>query len=91
MKSNWNIIERDDKHRLVYIEDTSNQNGGMTVTNDAEAVITFFQLQYGSDWRVVYTDTEGEQWEIIKNHETWMGVDIGFKPWYGLVLDVLSR
>ena len=86
MKSNWIIIGRDDKHELVYIVDTSNQVGGMTITNDAEAVLTFFQNQYGQDWRVVYTDTDGEQFML-----SWGYYAIEYTKWDGLDWYLLKK
>ena len=87
MKSNWNIIERDAKHELVFIEDTSNQMGGMTITNDAEAVLTFFQLRYGKSWQVVYTDTEGEKF-LLDWSDYW---GVRFTRWEGLAWYLLSK
>ena len=52
MRSNFSIVEKNHEHKLVYIRD--NSNGGMTVTNDAENVLAYFQKTLGLDWTVIY-------------------------------------
>ena len=56
------------------------------VTNDAEAVLTYFQNKYGQDWRVVYTDSEGEQFML-----SWGYYAIEYTKWDGLDWYLLKK
>ena len=91
MKSMWVTCDRDFQHKIVFIEDMSVKTGGMSITNDAEDVLQYWHQSLGWDWRVVYKDTEGEWWEIIDGHTTWMGTGIGFERWEGDVWDILKN
>jgi hypothetical protein len=64
----------------------------MSVTNDAENVLQYFQQTHSKDWRVVYKDTDQEWWEIFWS-PGWETGDwrIAFKPWHGLDWDILSQ
>jgi hypothetical protein len=90
MKAQFCVAGRDHKHNIVFIEDIANHTGGMTITNDAEAVFAHWTHISGPGVRVVYRDTDGEWWEIFRivkrSSET-----VGFRPWHGLVWDKLSR
>jgi hypothetical protein len=89
MRSNWHVHDRDHEHKIVYIVD---ENRGMSVTNDAENVLVYFTNTLGSDWRVIYKDTDGEWWEMDWGAGWGPGEwRVVFKPWRGLVLDILSR
>ena len=90
MRSNFSIVEKNFEHKLVYIRD--NSNGGMTVTNDAENVLAYFQKTLGLDWTVIYLDTENQWIQIVPNHKTWLGHGgVGYKPWEGLDWYLLSK
>ena len=89
MRSVWTFIECNDLHQIVFIKDIGGKYH-RTVTNDAENVLSFFHQEYGKDWRVVYTDTDGEQWEIIAPVFR-PGEDVGFERWHGLDWDILKR
>jgi hypothetical protein len=93
MRSKFDIVDRNVEHNIVFIEDDCDANGDaiMTVTNDAENVLEYFQRLYGKNVRIVYRDTEMEWWEIVTNHKTWMGSIISFKPWHGLAWDILKK
>jgi len=93
MRSTFHLVDRDTKNNIVYIEDDCDSNGDpryMSVTNDAENVVTHFRSLYGNRVRIVYRDTDMEWWEIC-----WTmyvdGTDVSFKRWHGLVWDKLSR
>lgn len=87
--SDWRVIEYHVKHHIAYIEDLD--LGGPSVTNDAEYVYNSIRTQLGAV-RVVYLDSDREWWEIsmIAGNEPgdWRVV---FKPWHGLVWDILNR
>jgi hypothetical protein len=83
--------DRDDKNNIVFIEDMANQTGGMTITNDAEAVVNYYRSLYGNDIRIVYLDTDEEWWEIVWTLERHHGTSVDFKPWHGLAWDILKR
>ncbi len=83
--------DRDDKNNIVFIEDMANQTGGMTITNDAEAVVNYYRSLYGNGIRIVYLDTDNEWWEIVWTLERHHGTSVDFKPWHGLAWDILKR
>lgn len=83
--------DRDDKNNIVFIEDMANQTGGMTITNDAEAVVNYYRSIYGNQVRIVYLDTDKEWWEIVWTLERHHGTSVDFKPWHGLAWDILKR
>ena len=88
-RSQWRVVEI--QKDIVFIEDL---NGSVSVTNDAENVFATVTSQKFSDdpiTRVVYKDSDGEWWEIINNHTTWMGTGIGFERWDGLAWDLLKQ
>lgn len=70
-KVSWSL------HKLtedaVFIVD--DDNGGMSVTNAAEAVVKDIYEFYG-DRRIVYRDTMGEWDELLHNHGTFAGFSI---------------
>lgn len=90
LRASFTPNNRDTKNNIVFIEDISNQTGGMSVTNDAEAVVTHFRTLYGNRVRIVYKDTENEWWEIKWTIDL-NGTHVNFKQWYGLEWDLLSR
>ncbi len=83
--------DRDAKNNIVFIEDMANQTGGMTITNDAEAVVNYYRSIYGNGIRIVYLDTDEEWWEIVWTLERHHGTSVDFKPWHGLAWDILKR
>ena len=90
------MVEVDHKNNIAYIEDICDKTGAMSITNDAENVWYHFQREGPGGvmfWRVVYKDTDGEWWEIVKNTAfSWSkGDTIGFKRWHGLAWDILQR
>ena len=91
MKARCSIVERDDKHNIVVLQDLSPQYGSRTITNDAEAVVDYYRNIYGNGVRIVYLDTDNEWWEILWTLERHHGTTVDFKPWHGLVWDRLSR
>lgn len=93
MKSRFHQVDRNREHNIVWIEDDCDANGDpryMSVTNDAENVVTYFRTLYGNRIRIVYRDTNMEWWEI-----DWIlvpdGTEVSFKQWHGLEWDILSR
>lgn len=86
----WVTCDRDIQHKIVFIEDMSNKTGSMSITNDAEDVLQYWHESLGKDWRVVYKDTDGEWWEIVKQISR-MGENIRFDRWHGLDWDILKR
>ena len=90
MRACSRLRDRDVKNNIVFIEDMANQTGGMTITNDAEAVVNYYRSIYGNRIRIVYLDTDGEWWEI-KWSIGHSGTEVSFRPWNGLVWDKLSK
>lgn len=86
MKSQWQLVYNDLEHHIAYIEDMN--LGARSVTNDAERV-----YQQVREWlgpvRVVYKDSDG-CWTEIEGHGPYQLL-IRFRPWHGLVWDILSR
>ncbi len=91
MRACSRLHNRDEKNNIVFIEDMANQTGGMTITNDAEAVVNYYRSLYGNDIRIVYLDTDNEWWEIVWTLERHHGTSVDFKPWHGLAWDILKR
>jgi len=93
MRARCSIVERDDKNNIVFLKDLANQYGGMTITNDAEAVVNYYRSIYGNRVQVVYLDTDAEWWELVWQADGMWDSDfsVGFKPWHGMVWDKLSR
>lgn len=90
MKAMVTQVDRDIKNNIVFIEDLSNHTGSISITNDAENVVTWFREIYGNRIRIVYKDTNNEWWEICWALEL-HGTDVWFKQWHGMVWDKLSR
>lgn len=91
MRSRFNIVDRNQEHNIVFIEDEfDTQIGLKTITNDAENVVTHFRTLYGNRIRIVYRDTDMEWWEIVWTLEH-HGTVVSFKQWHGMVWDKLSR
>jgi len=90
MRARCSIVERDDKNNIVFLKDLANQTGGITITNDAEAVVDYYRSIYGNRVRVVYLDTDSEWWELVWSIDL-RGTDVAYKPWHGLVWDKLSK
>lgn len=91
MRARSGIVERDEKNNIVFVKDLSPYEGGMTITNDAEAVVDYYRSVYGNRVRIVYLDTNEEWWEILWTLERHRGTTVDFKPWHGLMWDKLSR
>ena len=47
MKAQFMVVEHDQEHNIVFIEDIANLTGGTTITNDAEEVVNYFRYAYG--------------------------------------------
>jgi len=92
VRSRFYQVDRNKEHNIVWIEDDCDANGEpkMSVTNDAENVVTWFRSIYGNSIRIVYRDTNMEWWEIVWTLEH-HGIDVSFKQWHGLEWDILSR
>jgi hypothetical protein len=89
MKAMVTQVDRDIANNIVFLEDLSNITGSITITNDAENVVTWCREIYGNRVRIVYKDTEQEWWEICWALEL-HGTDVWFKPWHGLMWSLLS-
>lgn len=87
MRSKFSIYDIDRDREIIFIED---DDGPVSVTNDAENVLRSVRNATGDSYRVVYKDSTGEWWEIVENRTTWMGTGIGFEPWNGLAWDILN-
>lgn len=85
MRSEWRVVEHDEQHQIVFIEDLN--RGKKSVTNDAENVLRLIQNDYGAV-RLVYRDSMGEWAEIIWK-DAWHG-EVDFLPWDGLTWDILK-
>lgn len=90
MKAAVSLVERDIKNNITYLEDRSYMLGTMTITNDAENVVSWCREIYGNRVRIVYKDTEGEWWEIVPVQSK-TGVYVRFDKWNGLAWDILKR
>ena len=90
MKSHWDFVDpvpwSGASRDIAFIRDL---DGLVSVTNDAEGVLSFIQKNWPGR-RVVYQGTDGEWFEIVKT-TSWMGEGIRFRPWHGVVWDKLSR
>ena len=89
MRSRWDFVHpvpwSQECQDIVFIEDL---DGPMSVTNDAENVLSFINQNW-PDKRLVYKDTQGEWAELV-----WSGpykISVSFKPWHGAVWDRLTR
>lgn len=91
MKATVTHVGHDSKHNIVFIEDLSNRTSSISITNDAENVVDWFRLIYGTCVRIVYKDTNMEWWEIDWVSVPFDGIEVTFKPWNGLEWDILSR
>lgn len=90
MKAAVSLVDRDIENNITYLEDRSNMLGTMSITNDAENVVSWCREIYGNRVRIVYKDTDNEWWEIcwaLEHH----GTDVWFKQWHGLAWDILKR
>jgi len=92
MESRWSVHGTDNQNKIVYIEDQADSYPATkTITNNAENVLDHFRTTFGNAWRVVYKDTDGEWWEIVRVAgyipAEWRVV---FKRWHGLAWDVLQ-
>jgi hypothetical protein len=90
--SSFDLVDIQDN--IVFIRDRD--QGGPSITNDAEQVFRLCQERYGwpkESVRVVYCDTQGEWAEIVphphRRGEWWSGIE--FRPWHGLAWDRLKR
>jgi hypothetical protein len=96
MRAQFAMVERDHEHNIIFIEDIANHTGGMTITNDAEAVFNHIDITYSHEaptpkfWRVVYKDTNNEWWEMIPEDHPWDGKIIHFEKWHGHEWDALK-
>lgn len=87
--ANFELVEYDDVHHIVFLRDLD--QGGMTITNNAEAVYQHVRTYWGAV-RVVYQDTLGNWDEITQQAGEHPGDwRIVFKPWNGLVWDQLTK
>lgn len=90
----WPVVDYSKEHNIIWIEDDCDANGAAkrSITNDAENVVAHFRGIYGNNIRVVYRDTEMEWWEIVwsLNGDTWK-INIDFRPWNGMVWDILQN
>jgi hypothetical protein len=66
---------------VAYLADAD--DGAVSVTNDAEAVVAFFINMLPPDTRLVYQDTMG-RWDELKHSG---GKFTGFAPWLGWTPD----
>lgn len=86
----WIVVRSTDKY--VFLKDLD--DGGKTITNDAEAVLKRMARTYPAH-QVVYQDTDGLWWKIRQVYQpkcvddSWWEVE--FKPWHGEVWDILTR
>lgn len=91
MRSHWDFVDpvpwAAASGDIAFIRDL---DGPVSVTNDAEEVYAYIRDQWPTLTRVVYQGTDGEWFEIVKT-TSWMGESIGFRPWHGVVWDLLSR
>ena len=87
-KSDFEILEYDKKHHIVYLRDLD--RGGMSITNDAEQVYQYIRKEYGAV-RVVYQDTMDEWTEILLVPDQLGDWRIAFEQWDGLFMDILKK
>ena len=96
MKAQFGMVLKDHKHNIIFIEDIANYTGGMTVTNDADAVFEHIDINYSHEaptpayWRVVYKDTNNEWWEMIPNYIGAKVEIVKFEKWHGHEWDALK-
>ena len=93
-KSDWEIVSGKFGDDIIFIRDLN--KGGMSVTNDAEAIFVYLQNSFAGlvmGVRVVYQDSENEWWEMTQSWQTYYDcIDcMKFEKWHGLVWDTLKR
>lgn len=74
LKSDFIVSQVTDE--IIFIIDTAEQTGKMSVTNDAEAVCEFLVEKFGNK-RIVYQDTIGD-WDELEHD---LGFFRRFKPY----------
>jgi len=87
MGAMYKILEIKDK--IAFLEDISEQVGGMTITNDAENIYHIVTIAHKVN-RVVYKCTDGTWWEIVPTTDEPGGWRITFAEWHGEVWDRLK-
>ena len=89
---NYQVLEYDAKHDIVYLEDTSGPTE-RSITNDADRVMRDMFRDYGSRVLVVYRDTNNEWWEmrLLLSGPYNQYEKIEFEPWCGLAWRTLKR
>lgn len=96
MRAQFAMVQKDHEHNIIFIEDIANHTGGMTVTNDAEAVFKHIDETHSYDaptmwcWRVVYKDTDNEWWEIVPNAVNGTWDNVTFEKWHSHEWDALK-
>ena len=86
----WIVVSSTDQ--FVFLRDLD--DGGKTITNDAERVLKQMARAYPGR-RVVYQASDSTWWEILHRYqnehalEPWYQIE--FRPWHGLVWDALTR
>lgn len=88
--TNFDLIEYNEAHHIVFIRDRN--EGGMSITNNAEAVYQHVRTYWGAV-RVVYQDTQGDWAEIVQVPDENYPGDwrIAFCDWHGVVWDQLKK
>ena len=92
-RSRWEYVHKeihkgDPVETIVFIRDLD--QGGRSVTNDAENVLRECQNAHGA-CRVVYQDSQGDWAEICWSDVMGIAYGVTFKPWHGLVWDRLTK
>jgi len=92
IRSRFHQVDRNIEHNIVFIEDDCELYNAaiMSVTNDAENVVTWFRELYGNGIRIVYRDTNNI-WSEIVWHAGYNEIFVSFRPWAGLAWDILSK
>ena len=77
VRADFEVARVDEERGIVFLVDLCNE-GAMSITNDAEAVIAHCHKFFPGK-RVVYRDTEG-RWDELDHVE---GMFVGFKAYAG--------
>lgn len=77
LRARFEVVARESNNERLVIQDLD--NGGVSVTNDAEAVIGFLVASghLGAHQRLFYYDTEGDLDELRHDGRKFLGFGLG--------------
>jgi hypothetical protein len=73
----YSVFAKDEKQKIIFIQDHSNTLGTKSVTNDAENVVRELQQDYAG-YRIMYLDTMDNWDELVHEHGRFKSFKPGF-------------